>query len=90
MKLIKTASGKQLKISKEEWKDIGKQANWQDEQLPMPVYDDIFDIEGAIQKWVEQYMDKYPESEWAEKQTALYKEIAKFCINQAQAINSQG
>jgi len=28
MKLIKTASGKQLKISKEEWKSIGKKAGW--------------------------------------------------------------
>ena len=28
MKLIKTASGKQLKISKEEWQSIGKKAGW--------------------------------------------------------------
>ena len=28
MKLIKTASGKQLKISKEEWTSIGEQAGW--------------------------------------------------------------
>ena len=28
MKLLKTANGKQLKISREEWKNIGKKAGW--------------------------------------------------------------
>ena len=31
MKLIKTASGKQLKISKEEWRSIGKKAGWRED-----------------------------------------------------------
>jgi len=44
MKIIKTASGNQIKMSKAEWEDIGKTAGWEDEpqaeaELP-PVTDE--------------------------------------------------
>jgi hypothetical protein len=54
--------------------------------LPMPLYDDINEIKGEIMSWIEGYMDNYPESEWAEKQALLYKEIAKFCSREALGI----
>jgi hypothetical protein len=88
MKILKTASGKQtIKISKSEWTSIGKKAGWmtppeEGSRLPMPLYDDINEINGKIMSWVEKYMDNYDSKDWENVQSRLYKEIADFCMSQ--------
>lgn len=86
MKIIKTASGKSIKISKPEWEEMGKKAGWMKKAL---LYDDLFEIKGKVMQWVEKYMDNYPEEEWIEKQALLYRDIAKFCIEEANGLNSE-
>ena len=54
------------------------------EILPMPLYDDINEINGEIMSWVEKYMDNYPEEQWIEKQSLIYKKISEFCLSQAE------
>ena len=52
MKIIKTASGKKLKISKKEWTSIGKKAGWTKEAQEInndsPAEDLINAVENAI------------------------------------------
>jgi len=54
--------------------------------LPMPLYDDINEIQGEIMNWVESYVEKYPQEQWKEKEELIYKSIANFCNSQIQEI----
>jgi len=47
--------------------------------LPMPLYDDINEIQGEIMNWVESYVENYPQEQGKEKEELIYKSIANFC-----------
>ena len=83
MKVIKTASGKKISLSKSEWESIGKTAGWIKNasftDLPMPLYDDVYDIEGKIMKWVEVYLKNEEPEIYKEKHKQIYQELIAFC-----------
>ena len=41
MKIIKTANGNQVKMSKSEWETIGKTAGWVEDRLDMPTQENV-------------------------------------------------
>lgn len=60
MKIIKTASGKKIKLSKKEWESIGKKAGWMKKASDWKTMDNKSEIDGIDTWWIgdmEEYIE---------------------------------
>lgn len=80
-----------ITLSKSQWEVIGKKAGWTKKasltDLPMPLYDDVYEIEGQIENWIETYLRDEKDDMVANKTAKLiYEEIAAYCNAEAKGL----
>jgi hypothetical protein len=98
MKIVKTASGKQtIKLSKKEWKDIGKKAGWIKTAEQFIVVDNEFnrahysDIIGEVYDNPPSYamVEKYGSDPWESIPDELVQHVARIARKQGEMVNTK-